>query len=304
MGIGPGKIKAASPEHKPPAWPSADLESIHFGGEDSIDCVNRITQRTFLKQTSQGLAGLAVAPAALARPLGQAERSAQPTAKPVATFSVVGFDPRTGDLGVAVQSKFFAVGSVVPWAKAGVGAIATQSYANVSYGPDGLELLAKGKSARETVETLTSADGNKQRRQLGIVDAKGNSASFTGSGCHPWAGHIEKPDFCAQGNILTGKEVVDAMAASFEQSQKKGKGGLCNWLADALTVGQDAGGDSRGRQSAALLVVRKNGGYAGGNDRFIDLRVDDHKTPIIELHRLLAIHKKIHKRAHENPPKR
>ena len=139
--------------------------------------------------------------------------------------------PRTGDLGVAVQSKFFAVGSVVPWAKAGVGAIATQSYANVTYGPDGLELLAKGKSARETVETLTSADGNKQRRQLGIVDAKGNSTSFTGSGCHPWAGHIEKPDFCAQGNILTGKEVVDAMAASFEQSQKQAKGGLCDWLA-------------------------------------------------------------------------
>ena len=304
MGIGLGKIKAARPEHKPPAWPSADLGSIHFGDGDSISGVNRINQRTFIKRTGQGLAGLAVAPAALARPLGQAERSAQPTAKPVATFSIVGFDPRTGDLGVAVQSKFFAVGSVVPWAKAGVGAIATQSYANVSYGPDGLELLAKGKSARETVETLTLTDGNKQRRQLGIVDAKGNSASFTGSGCHDWAGHIGKPNFCAQGNILTGKEVVDAMATSFGQSQKKAKGGLCDWLADALTAGQDAGGDSRGRQSAALLVVRKNGGYAGGNDRFIDLRVDDHKTPIIELHRLLALHKKIRTRAHQNPPKR
>ncbi len=226
MGIGPGKIKAASPEHKPPAWPSADLESIHFGGEDSIDCVNRITQRTFLKQTSQGLAGLAVAPAALARPLGQAERSAQPTAKPVATFSVVGFDPRTGDLGVAVQSKFFAVGSVVPWAKAGVGAIATQSYANVTYGPEGLKRLAKGQSAKATVEALTKADPNRRLRQLGIVDAKGNSASFTGSGCHDWAGHIEKSNFCAQGNILTGREVVDAMAASFGQSQKKAMGGL------------------------------------------------------------------------------
>lgn len=304
MGIGPGKIKAASPEHKPPAWPSVDLESIHFGGEDSIDCVNRITQRTFLKQTSQGLAGLAVAPAALARPLGQAERSAQPTAKPVATFSVVGFDPRTGDLGVAVQSKFFAVGSVVPWAKAGVGTIATQSYANVTYGPEGLKRLAKGQSAKATVEALTKADPNRRLRQLGIVDAKGNSASFTGSGCHDWAGHIEKSNFCAQGNILTGREVVDAMAASFGQSQKKAMGGLCDWLADALMAGQDAGGDSRGRQSAALLVVRKNAGYAGGNDRFIDLRVDDHKTPIIELHRLLALHKKIHTRAHRNPPKR
>ena len=299
MGIGVGKIEGAPSKHKPPPKPGADLGSIHFGGEDSIDCVNRITQRTFLKQTGQGLASLAVTPAGLAKPLGQAATQANP----VATFSIVGFDPRTGDLGVAVQSKFFAVGSVVSWAKAGVGAIATQSYANVSYGPDGLERLAKGKTAGETVKALTSADKDRRLRQLGIVDARGNSASFTGGGCHDWAGHIEKPNFCAQGNILTGKEVVDAMAASFEQSQKQAKGGLCDWLADALMAGQDAGGDSRGRQSAALLVVRKNGGYAGGNDRFIDLRVDDHKTPIIELHRLLALHKKIHKRAHENPPK-
>ncbi|MBT7735289.1 MAG: DUF1028 domain-containing protein [Verrucomicrobia bacterium] len=292
MDISPGKIKAVPPEHKPPAWPSADLGSIHFGVGDSISDVNRINQRTFIKRTGQGLAGLAVAPDALVKP----------TVKPVATFSIVGFDPRTGDLGVAVQSKFFAVGSVVPWAKAGVGAIATQSYANVSYGPDGLELLADGKSARETVSTLTSADRNKQRRQLGIVDAKGNSASFTGSDCHDWAGHIEKPNFCAQGNILTGKEVVDTMASSFEQSQKQAKGGLCDWLADALMAGQDAGGDSRGRQSAALLVVRKKGGYGGGNDRFIDLRVDDHKTPIVELRRLLQLHKNLFKRAHANPP--
>ncbi|MBT6104236.1 MAG: DUF1028 domain-containing protein [Verrucomicrobia bacterium] len=292
MDISPGKIKAVPPEHKPPAWPSADLGSIHFGVGDSISDVNRINQRTFIKRTGQGLAGLAVAPDALVKP----------TVKPVATFSIVGFDPRTGDLGVAVQSKFFAVGSVVPWAKAGVGAIATQSYANVSYGPDGLELLADGKSARETVSTLTSADRNKQRRQLGIVDAKGNSASFTGSDCHDWAGHIEKPIFCAQGNILTGKEVVDTMASSFEQSQKQAKGGLCDWLADALMAGQDAGGDSRGRQSAALLVVRKKGGYGGGNDRFIDLRVDDHKTPIAELRRLLQLHKNLFKRAHANPP--
>jgi len=293
MGIGLGKIKAARPEHKPPAWPSADLGSIHFASDDIIAVVNRINQRTFIKRTGQGLAALAVAPAALAKP----------TTEPVATFSIVGFDPLTGDLGVAVQSKFFAVGSVVPWAKAGVGAIATQSYANVQYGPEGLDRLAKGKSARETVETLTSADGNKQRRQLGIVDAKGNSASFTGSGCHPWAGHIEKPNFCAQGNILTGKEVVDAMASSFEQLQKQAKGGLCDWLANALMAGQNAGGDSRGRQSAALLVVRKKGGYGGGNDRFIDLRVDDHKTPIVELRRLLRLHKNLFKRAHANPPK-
>ena len=300
MGIGVGKIEGAPSKHKPPARAGPDLRSIHFGDEDSIDCVNQITQRTFLKQTGQGLASLAVTPAGLAKPLGQVATQANP----VATFSIVGFDPRTGDLGVAVRSKFFAVGSVVPWARAGVGAIATQSYANVSYGPEGLERLTKGQTARETVKALTSADKDRRLRQLGIVDARGNSTSFTGSGCHQWAGHSERPNFCAQGNILTGKEVVDAMAASFEQSQKKGMGGLCNWLADALTAGQDAGGDSRGRQSAALLVVRKNGGYAAGNDRFIDLRVDDHKTPIIELHRLLTLHKKIHKRAHENPPKR
>ena len=265
--------------------------------------MSAITQRTFLKRTSQGLAGLAVAPATLAKPLDQEEPSAKPTTKPVATFSIVGFDPLTGDLGVAVQSKFFAVGSVVPWAKAGVGAIATQSYANVTYGPEGLKRLTKGKSAKETVEILTSADGNKQRRQLGIVDTRGNSASFTGSDCHDWAGHIEKPNFCAQGNILTGKEVVDTMASSFDQLQKQAKGGLCDWLVDALTAGQDAGGDSRGRQSAALLVVRKKGGYGGVNDRFIDLRVDDHKTPIVELRRLLQLHKNLFKRAHANPPK-
>ena len=263
--------------------------------------MNAIDQRTFLKRTGQGLAGLSFAPAALAKPLGQAEP--YPSAPPVATFSIVGYDPKTGDLGVAVQSKFFAVGSVVPWAKAGVGAVATQSYANVDYGPESLERLAKRQSARETVDALTKADANRRLRQLGIVDAKGRSASFTGSGCKHWAGHIEKPNFCAQGNILTGEEVVRSMVSGYEQARKKTGTGLCDWLALALMDGQKAGGDSRGRQSAALLVVRKNGGYAGGNDRFIDLRVDDHKTPIVELLRLLSIHKKMLRRAHENPPK-
>ena len=263
--------------------------------------MNAIDQRTFLKRTGQGLAGLSFAPAALAKPLGQAEPN--PSTPPVATFSIVGYDPKTGDLGVAVQSKFFAVGSVVPWAKAGVGAVATQSYANVDYGPEGLERLAKGQSARETVDALTKADANRRLRQLGIVDAKGRSASFTGSGCKHWAGHIEKPNFCAQGNILTGEEVVRSMVSGYAQARKKTGTGLCDWLALALMEGQKAGGDSRGRQSAALLVVRKNGGYAGGNDRFIDLRVDDHKTPIVELLRLLSIHKKMFRRAHENPPK-
>ena len=146
MGIDPGKDKSrATLEHKSPAWPSADLGSIHFGSGDSISGVNRINQRTFIKRTGQGLAGLAVAPAALAKPLDQEEPSANPTTKPVATFSIVGFDPLTGDLGVAVQSKFFAVGSVVPWAKAGVGAIATQSYANVSVRAGGTGALGQGR---------------------------------------------------------------------------------------------------------------------------------------------------------------
>jgi len=153
--------------------------------------------------------------------------------------------------------------------------VATQSYANVDYGPEGLERLAKGQSAKET------------------VDAKGRSASFTGSGCKHWYGHIEKPNFCAQGNILTGEEVVRNMASSYERAQKKADFGLADWMALAMVDGQKAGGDSRGRQSAALLVVRKNGGYGGGNDRFIDLRVDDHKKPIAELLRLLSIHKKM-----------
>ncbi|MDP7050263.1 MAG: DUF1028 domain-containing protein, partial [Verrucomicrobiota bacterium] len=178
--------------------------------------MNAIDQRTFLKRTGQGLVSLSLAPATLAKPLGQTET--RPDAPPVATFSIVGFDPKTGDLGVAVQSKFFAVGSVVPWAKAGVGAVATQSYANVDYGPDGLEHLAKGQSAKETADSLTQADPSRRLRQLGIVDAKGYSASFTGSGCKHWAGHIEKPNFCAQGNILTGDEVISNMVSGYEQA--------------------------------------------------------------------------------------
>ncbi|GIT13038.1 MAG: hypothetical protein CM1200mP34_4440 [Verrucomicrobiales bacterium] len=144
----------------------------------------------------------------------------------MATFSIVGFDPKTGDLGVAVQSKFFAVGSVVPWAKAGVGAVATQSYANVDYGPEGLKRLAKGQSAKQTADALTKADSNRRLRQLGIVDAKGRSASFTGSSCKHWAGHIEKPNFCAQGNILTGEEVVRSRVNGYKQAQKKTGTGL------------------------------------------------------------------------------
>lgn len=222
----------------------------------------------------------------------------------VATFSVCGFDPATGDLGVAVQSKFFGVGSVVPWARANVGAIATQSYANVTYGPDGLKLLESGKGTKETVKQLTSSDEGRAQRQLGIVDAKGNSASYTGAKCNEWAGHIEGKHYCVQGNILAGEEVVKAMAAAYEQAQKVEGSELADWLVAALDAGQTAGGDKRGQQSAALLVVRDKGGYAGASDRYIDLRVEDDTEPIKELARLLEIHKKFYAGPHKNRPKR
>jgi uncharacterized Ntn-hydrolase superfamily protein len=204
----------------------------------------------------------------------------------VATFSIVGFDPDTGDLGVAVQSKFLAVGSVVPWAKAGIGAVATQSLANTSYGPEGLKLLAEGLSAEEALEKLISSDKEKDLRQVGIVDAKGRSAAFTGEKCFDWAGHICGENYSCQGNILVSKETVEAMARTFEQTE----GDLAHRLLEALAAGQEAGGDRRGRQSAALLVVREKGGYGGFNDRYIDLRVDDHQTPIKELKRLLELY--------------
>ncbi|HKS38776.1 MAG TPA: DUF1028 domain-containing protein [Verrucomicrobiae bacterium] len=222
----------------------------------------------------------------------------------VATFSVCGFDPATGDLGVAVQSKFFGVGSVVPWARANVGAIATQSYANVTYGPGGLKLLESGKSAKDTVKQLTGADDGRDQRQLGIVDAKGNCASYTGTKCNEWAGHIEGKHFCVQGNILAGEEVVKAMAAAYEQAQNLAGSELADWLMAALEAGQKAGGDKRGQQSAALLVVRDKGGYAGASDRYIDLRVEDHADPIKELARLLEIHKKFYAAVHKNRPPR
>jgi len=201
----------------------------------------------------------------------------------VATFSIVGLDPQTGDLGVAVQSKFLAVGAVVPFAKAGVGAVATQSWANTSYGPRGLDLLAAGKSPEEAIAALTGADDRPEQRQVGIVDAQGRSATFTGPNCFPWAGGITGPNFAAQGNILVGEDTVRALAETFQQAQ----GSLAHRLVEALAAGQRAGGDSRGQQSAALLVVREAGGYGGFNDRMIDLRVDEHPQPITELARLL-----------------
>ena len=204
----------------------------------------------------------------------------------VSTFSIVGFDPETGDLGVAVQSKFFAVGRVVPFAAAGVGAVATQSYANTTYGPRGLEMLREGRSPEEVVETLLSDDDGRAQRQVGIVDATGATANFTGDACLSWAGDRSGANYTVQGNILAGPQVVDAMASTFESAD----GDLATRLLAALAAGQAAGGDARGRQSAALLVVREGAGYGGYDDRYIDLRVEDHETPIEELARLLDIH--------------
>jgi uncharacterized Ntn-hydrolase superfamily protein len=201
------------------------------------------------------------------------------------TFSIVGFDPETKELGIAVQSKFLGVGAVVPWAKAGVGAVATQSYANTSYGPRGLELMAAGKTAQETMDALTSDDEQAEYRQAGIVDANGNTATYTGEKCYDWAGGLAGKNFAAQGNILVSEETVQAMAKTFEETN----GTLAERLLKALDAGQEAGGDSRGMQSASLLVVKDKGGYGGYNDRFIDLRVDEHPDPIKELIRIYEL---------------
>ncbi len=198
------------------------------------------------------------------------------------TFSIVGYDPIEKEWGIAVQSKFLGVGAVVPWAKAGVGAVATQSYANTAYGPKGLQLMAEGKSAEETLQLLLADDQDKEMRQVGIIDANGNAATFTGYACYDWAGGVTGTHFAAQGNILVDEKTVDAMARVFTES----KGTLADRLLAALDAGQEAGGDSRGKQSAAVYIVKENGGYGGFNDRYIDLRVDDHPDPIKELIRI------------------
>jgi uncharacterized Ntn-hydrolase superfamily protein len=202
------------------------------------------------------------------------------------TFSIVGFDPETKELGLAVQSKFIGVGSVVPWAKAGVGAVATQAFANPAYGPDGLELLEEGKTALEAVDILTAQDKGSADRQVGIVDANGNAATFTGEKCYDWAGGRTGKHYAAQGNILVSQETVDAMGETFEGAT----GTLADRLLQALDAGQAAGGDSRGKQAAAIYVVKEKGGYLGVNDRYIDLRVDDHPDPIKELIRIYHLH--------------
>lgn len=208
--------------------------------------------------------------------------------QPIATFSIVAYDPRRQEWGVAVQSKFLACAAVVSWARAGAGAVATQSFANVAYGIEGLDLMERGTSAAEAIAQLTAADDQRAQRQVGMVDQSGRAASFTGDGCYDWAGHIVGEGFACQGNILI-PGTVEAMAAAFEEA-RRGAGELADWLVGALAAGQAAGGDSRGRQAAGVLVVRHNGGYGGNNDRYLDLRVDDHPEPIDKLAELVSMH--------------
>jgi uncharacterized Ntn-hydrolase superfamily protein len=206
----------------------------------------------------------------------------------VHTFSIVAYDPQKKEWGVAVQSKFLAAAAVVSWAQSLSGAVATQSYANLTYGVRGLSLMGEGVSAEETILTLVEDDDQKDLRQIGVVDKKGNAAAFTGEKCHEWAGHIIGDGYACQGNILI-PGTIEAMSARFEE-KRNGTGELADWLVEALEAGQEAGGDKRGRQSAGVLVVRENGGYGGDNDRYLDLRVDDHPYPILKLKQLVESH--------------
>src|SRR5882757_5985398 len=208
-------------------------------------------------------------------------------AEVIATYSIVACDLEAGQWGVATQSKFLAVGSVVPWAVPGVGAVATQAYANPRYGPQGLQLLAEGLPAAEVVARLTDADEGRAERQVGVVDAQGGGATYTGSDCMEWAGGLAGPGFAAQGNILVGEETVAALATTFGATAGRP---LAERLLECLAAAQAAGGDRRGQQSAAILVVERDGGYASLSDVLVDLRVDDHGQPVAELARLHHMH--------------
>lgn len=221
-----------------------------------------------------------------ALPLGAQERAATPPVADeeiVATFSIVARDPATGELGVAVQSRAFRAGAIVSYAKAGVGAIATQAAANQTYGPRGLALLELGLSPDEVVEHLTGSDPGRDRRQLAVIDARGRVRVYTGPGTSAWAGHIEGENYSVQGNILAGEAVVQAMATAFESS----RGALALRLMDALDAGEAAGGDARGKQAGGVLVVKPIGDSGRTTDRWVDVRVDDHAEPFRELRRLV-----------------
>ncbi|MDH3584972.1 MAG: DUF1028 domain-containing protein [Phycisphaerae bacterium] len=220
-----------------------------------------------------------------ARPMAAGDR-ATPA---VATFSIVAVDREAGEWGVAVASRFIAVGAVVPWARARAGAVATQALADPRFGPRGLDELGRGKGAGQVLEQMLAADPGREQRQVGVVDAKGQSASFTGRRCLPWAGGKQGDGYCVQGNILAGPAVVEAMATAFE----KGEGDLGDRMLAALVAGEAEGGDRRGRQSAALLIVRDRAGYRGLNDRYRDLRVDDHQQPVQELLRIYRLHRRM-----------
>jgi uncharacterized Ntn-hydrolase superfamily protein len=204
----------------------------------------------------------------------------------LSTFSIVAHDPEREEWGVAVQSKFLAVGAVVPWAQAGIGAVATQAHANLLFGPEGLALMAQLMTAQEALDELVASDEGRARRQVGLVDAQGLPATFTGEECIPWAGGLVGSHYAVQGNILVSGATVEAMALAYEQA----KGELADRLVAALAAGQAAGGDRRGQQSAAVLVVRQGGGYGGNNDRYLDLRVDDDPAPIERLQALVDLH--------------
>ncbi|MCY4018216.1 MAG: DUF1028 domain-containing protein [Chloroflexi bacterium] len=204
----------------------------------------------------------------------------------ISTFSIVAYAEDEAAWGVAVASKFPAVGAVVPWARAGAGAVATQSYAKIGYGPDGLDLLEKGASAPEALESLLAEDEQAGLRQVAMVDAQGRVAAHTGSDCHDWAGHKTGNGFSVQGNLLAGEAVIEAMASGFLTSE----GELADRLVRALRAGEVAGGDRRGKQSAAIHVVRVNGGYGADNDRYLDLRVDDAPEPVLALMDLVELH--------------
>ena len=208
----------------------------------------------------------------------------------VATYSIAACDLEASQWGVAVQSKFLAVGSVVPWAEPHVGAIATQAYANPRYGPDGLALLRDDVPAELVVRRLTDGDEGRDERQLGVVDRHGRSASYTGSACLDWAGHRDGPCYAAQGNILVDAETVDALAVTFEATAGQS---LARRLLECLAAAQLAGGDRRGQQSASLLIVERDGGYARLSDVVVDLRIDDHPHPVDELRRLHGLHDRL-----------